>query len=124
MTLRKLPTVAVVAGLLGLCGCGGAGDRPSAPPRVPEESGPGLEQFESAVSRTDHGDEWPLTVEDGVVACLAGAMTFATGAKRYALNDLGVARSTGEAIVSIQARDSRGRLRDLTPLLDAANDLC
>ena len=41
------------------------------------------------VSRSEFGDSWPLSVEDGVLACeAAGAVTFTTNGVTYAVNGL------------------------------------
>lgn len=50
------------------------------------------------VSRAEFGEKWPLTVDDGVLACdqsssALGAVVFSSGGRRYALN--GTAKGQG-----------------------------
>jgi hypothetical protein len=58
--------------------------------------GPGSEQPTKArgyISRADFGQQWPLTVADGVLSCQNGAVTFASGGVVYGVN--GTAKSRG-----------------------------
>jgi hypothetical protein len=54
------------------------------------------------VSRAILGDEWPLTVEDGQLACLTGkAVVFKHGGRTYALNGTAKGQRKFEAIEPI-----------------------
>jgi hypothetical protein len=51
-------------------------------------------QRSGRVGRAEFGDRWPLTVEEGTLACSDGAVTFRTGSgKTFAVN--GAARARG-----------------------------
>ena len=87
----------------------------------------------NTVSREDFGDEWPLTVDEGVIACevhgIAKPATFTSGGKTYALN--GAASSRGAAdIDAIWANDPEypnlnpPLKKDLSPLTFRALELC
>lgn len=84
--------------------------RPAAPP-------PGY------VSRAVLGDDWPLTVEDGTLACAGsdglGAVTFTTNGTAYAVNGIATQRSAGIDITPILVTG-----KDLSPLLARGLALC
>ena len=81
---------------------------------------------ERQVTRADFGDDWPLTVESGMLACEGtDSITFRTGGKTYAVNEAG-ASSFGEPIGPIWADDpiAGAGKKDLSPLEDAGLKLC
>lgn len=60
---------------------------------------------EKSVSRSEFGDRWPLSVEEGTVKCLSnGAVIFVAAGREYGVN--GFAKSRGyQAIDIIWAKD-------------------
>jgi hypothetical protein len=81
------------------------------------------------ISRADLGDDWPLTVDSGTIACDGskgvGAATFSTGGKVYALN--GLAKSKGKAAFDpFWAADPKnpGAKNNIGPLIDRTLALC
>lgn len=80
------------------------------------------------VSRAMLGDQWPLTVEDGTLACTgsggSGAVTFTANGTMYALNGVARQQSTGADIAPIWAADGSGAKRDLGPLIEKGLALC
>ena len=86
--------------------------------------GADLAANERQVSRADFGNDWPLTVESGVLACEgAGAVTFTTGGTTYAVN--GLAQRTYPEIDAIWA-DAPGPppKKNIGPLIDRGLALC
>lgn len=84
--------------------------RPAAPP-------PGY------VSRAILGDDWPLTVDEGVLTCTGsgglGAVTFTTGSTAYAVNGVAVQRGAGIDIAPILVAG-----KDISPVLERGLALC
>lgn len=124
------PTTAGIAGAAAAgAGAGAAAGAPaeasSTPAPTAESGAPGAQ-----VSRAEFGDDWPLTVEEGVLACLPGSriVLFAEG-NVYAVN--GLARGNMEAngwrdIEEIWA-DAPGDLglkKDIGPLIQRGQALC
>lgn len=88
------------------------------------------ENASAQVSRSEMGDEWPLTVDAGELRCQGsggvGAVTFTTAdGKTYAVN--GIAKQNGvPAIDPIWAKDPSipGTKKNIGPLLDRGRALC
>ena len=81
---------------------------------------------ERQVTSADFGDDWPLTVESGVLACEGtDSITFQTGGKTYAVVEAGIA-SFGAPIDPIWADEPTGATSkmDLWPLMRAGLELC
>lgn len=81
---------------------------------------------ERQVTRADFGDDWPLTVESGVLACEGtDSIMFQAGGKTYAVVETGIT-SFGEPIDPIWAHDPNDAAskKDLWPLMNAGLDLC
>lgn len=78
------------------------------------------------VSREDFGDDWPLTVDEGVLACVpAFAVVFTAGGETYAVN--GQAATQGYADIDpIWADDPDGLApkKNIGPLIDRGLELC
>ena len=77
-----------------------------------------------SVTAGDFGGRWPLTVEDGTLACSLGQVTFLRGGIEYAVDP--VAQMTSlrriDAIRTDQpATDAK---KSLDPLIHAGLDLC
>ena len=93
-----------------------------------EDWGPGKKE----VSRQDYGDEWPLTVGSGVLACAASAVTFETDTNVYALNGIAKARKSGAELNPTWAEDTGipglgaipGLKKSIGPLIDDGLKLC
>lgn len=92
--------------LLALIACGGA-----------SETG-------MAVSAADFGENWPLTVEEGILRCEPpGAVVFSTGGKDYAVN--GMAATQGyDDIDPIWADGEVTPKENIGPLINAGLALC
>lgn len=115
----KMATVAgltVVVALVIACG------RPVTP-RQPTKQNSGSRV---RVTRAEHGERWPLTVEEGEVECLPGGVfVFHHGGKTYALN--GMAEGKGYADIRPIWRDDPtqpGLKISIGPLISAANSAC
>ena len=74
----------------------------------------------------DFGTDWPLTVEDGILVCSLGQVTFVHGGVEYAVNP--VAERTGlyERLEPLRAYETQGSgaKKSLEPLIDAGLELC
>ena len=77
-------------------------------------------------SDPDLGDAWPLTVEDGLIACQNQAVTFTTGGVTYAVNGTAKDRGLGRDIDPIWAVDPAGITPKMSigPLIDRGRALC
>ena len=76
------------------------------------------------VSRADFGEEWPLTVESGLLRCQAGAVTFETGGSVYAVNGLAMNNQQNLDIGPIWASGVNTPKKSMSPLVDAGTALC
>lgn len=80
------------------------------------------------VSRADFGDEWPLTVEEGILACDADAVTFIANGVVYAVNGTAETRGGGVDIDPIWADNphypSSGGPKKMMVLIDRGLELC
>lgn len=79
------------------------------------------------VSREMLGDDWPLTVEDGVLDCSgAQAVTFTTGGGTYAVNGMAESATDFPAIDPIWADDPTGAApkKNIGPLIERGLALC
>lgn len=94
------------------------------PSGTPSEPPPGF------VSRATFGERWPLTVEEGVLACRGsggvGAVTFTAGNTTYAVNGIAVQDGTFTDIKAIWADnpDVAGLKKDIGPLIERGLALC
>ncbi len=83
---------------------------------------------ETVVRRADFGEDWPLTVAGGWLACEAGgAVTFDARGTTYAVNPLARGlRRTYHDISEILADDPEnpGQKKDIYPLLKKGLELC
>ncbi|MGQ0846525.1 MAG: DUF2511 domain-containing protein [Sporichthyaceae bacterium] len=99
-----------------------AGDSSSsqaAPPRSPARPVPGF------VSRATMGDQWPLTVDSGVLSCFAGGVYFTTGGTRYTVNGIADSRGDGADIAPIWSKSNNpGPRKNIGPLIDTGLGLC
>jgi hypothetical protein len=72
------------------------------------------------------GADWPLTVEDGVLACLpGGSVLLRTGGDSYTVN--GTAKTQFPALYEIDriwASDASGRKKNMSGLILAGSALC
>lgn len=89
------------------------------------EGGGGSDSNERAISRSDYGAEWPLTVERGTLRCEgAGAVVFvAPDGTQYGVNGLA---AEYEDIGPIWAANPTGMTpkMDISPLIDDGGKLC
>lgn len=78
------------------------------------------------VSRSDFGEDWPLTVSSGVLRCEAPqAVVFSTGDQAYAVN--GMANTQGYQEIDAIWRDNpdiQGAKINIGPLIDRGLELC
>jgi hypothetical protein len=79
-----------------------------------------------AVKRSDFGDDWPLTVEQGTLRCEGDAVTFNDGETVYAVNGTAKTRKSGVDIDPIWADnpDIPGTKRNIGVLIDRGLELC
>lgn len=102
-----------------------AGDEETQAPATPEAAAEGPLE----VSRSDFGDDWPLTVERGTLACEEpSAVIFTTGGTTYAVNGMasGLADQRGwEAEIDpIWAEGEAAPRKNIGPLIDRGLELC
>lgn len=115
--------VVLALAFVGSIGRQQATDAPEAS-RVPESTAtpePGY------VSRAMLGDAWPLTVEEGTLACSGlGAVTFNAGGMTYAVNGLAQGSTDLPEIDVIWADDPTGAApkKDIGPLIERGLALC
>lgn len=82
------------------------------------------------VSRAELGDEWPLTVEEGMLRCdgaqQIGAVFFETDGRVYPVNGIARGRSDGPEIDEIWADDPDipGAKKNIGILIERGLDLC
>jgi hypothetical protein len=80
------------------------------------------------VSRTDFGEEWPLTVDSGVLSCEGAGSVYFTSrdGKRYAVNGTAMTAGDAEQIDPIWEEDPRGLSpkKNIGPLIDEGLKLC
>lgn len=76
------------------------------------------------VSTADFGDGWPLTVESGLLRCRAGAVTFETGGRVYAVNGRAMSDTRNLDIGRIWAPGFDTPKKSIGPLLAAGLALC
>lgn len=101
---------------------------PTKQPEPPPTAAPA--QPAGYVSRAMLGDDWPLMVDEGVLACAGsggvGAVTFSSGGTVYAVNGFAKQRNAGTDIAPIWADDPAiaGIKKNLSPLLERGLALC
>ena len=105
-------TIAGLMTVLLLTACGGSGG-----------SGDGQQDDPGYVSRAAFGDDWPLTVADGVLRCEGAAVIFRTGGTDYGVN--GAAARFAD-IDPIWADDPSGvsPKKSIGPLIERGLTLC
>ena len=97
---------------------------PSAPaPLTPEtRTGPAY------VSRTELGQDWPLTVEEGTVRCIDiegfHGVLFGVDGRWYALNGIARFTTASAKIDELVAHNPSGATKDLSPLIERGLALC
>lgn len=85
---------------------------------------------EGFISREMLGDEWPFTVESGVLACEgsggAGAVTFTADGTTYAVNGTARGQGAGAEIDAIWAADPSipGTKKDISVAIERGLALC
>ncbi len=103
-----------------------ATEAPAAPTAAPEAT----ETPEGYISRAELGEDWPLTVDDGVLKCDdASRVTFTTGGVIYAVNGTaaGFADRFGwKSINDLSVPDPNyaGLIKDMRPLINRGLALC
>lgn len=85
---------------------------------------------DGAVSRDQLGDEWPFTVDSGMVACDGangvGEVTFTAEGTTYAVNGLAIQTGQYAEIDTIWADDPTipGAKKSIGPIIDLGLALC
>jgi hypothetical protein len=83
-----------------------------------------------SVSKADFGDDWPLTVEGGLLSCRGGsAIVFGSGGDAYAVNGTARGRAADNGWLDIDAiwapnPEIPGTKKDIGPLIDLGLSLC
>jgi hypothetical protein len=79
----------------------------------------------ATLSRSDLGNDWPLTVDEGVVSCEGGGEVYFTAdGTTYAVNGLAQGNSDLLDIDAIWADASGGLKKNMGPIIDAGLELC
>jgi hypothetical protein len=82
------------------------------------------------IARSDFGDDWPLTVERGLLSCRQGsAIVFGAGDTAYAVNGTARGRAADNGWLDIEAiwapnPEMKGLRKDIGPLIDLGLSLC
>lgn len=78
------------------------------------------------VRREDFGENWPLTVDAGVVRCQNGAVTFTSNGFNYDVNGTAMTKNRGKKIDEIWADDPKnaGLKINIGPIIDLGLKLC
>jgi hypothetical protein len=115
--MKKILVTTAVATVLALAGCGGSDEGSSADEQ---------DQSSKEVTSADYGDEWPLTVDSGTLACDGDAVTFTAGGKTYAVNGMATTRSAGVDIEPIWADNPEveGTKKSIGVLINDGLALC
>jgi hypothetical protein len=88
---------------------------------------PGAGGKSERVSRADFGEEWPLTVDSGVLSCEEGGFVYFTADDtRYAVNGFALTKGDAPRIDAIWANDptDASLRRNIGPLIDRGLALC
>jgi hypothetical protein len=88
---------------------------------------PGAEGKSESVSRADFGEDWPLTVDSGVLSCEDGGYVYFTAdGTRYAVNGFAMTKGDAPRINTIWANDPTGLSprKNIGPLIDRGLALC
>ncbi len=134
-------TVLVLVGLviMGKQGHQGVSAEPGAERMPRDTSGTGewsalsvsSDWKERNVSRADMGDQWRFTVDEGLLRCTRGAVTFTSRGTIYAVNETALGRletePTWKHVREIWAGDPNPGVdlrRDMTPIIDFGLRLC
>jgi hypothetical protein len=127
---RFLPIIVGLIALLCICSVVALALSPSAATPMPAPAQPAATPT-GYVTRETLGDDWPLTVDDGRLACNAqGHVTLASAGVTYAVN--GTAKGAIESGAPYQPIDTiwrddpnvAGLKVSLQPLLDIGLSLC
>lgn len=96
-------------------------EEPAAPTAEPEAAEP-----DGTISREMLGDEWPFTVDSGVVACDGDGVTFTADGITYAVNGTARGRGMGIDVQAIWADDPSppGLKKDISPVINRGLELC
>ena len=143
---RAWVTVVALLGLalviLGKQGHEGISTAPGARPLRGDTSGAGEWEVlsesrnwaERRVARDDFGDQWPFTVDEGVLRCEGGAVVFTSGGTTYAVNGTALARMkvqpTWRESREVWATNARPQppevqtREDLSPIVNLGLALC
>ena len=78
------------------------------------------------VGRAELGEQWPLTVERGTLACEDRDLTITVDGTAYALGAGGDGTGAGRPIDALRAEDedAPGARKSLGPLISRAAELC
>jgi hypothetical protein len=89
-------------------------------------AGCGQDDERLELSREQLGEQWPLTVERGVLACEDRDLTITADGTTYALGAGGDGTGRGEPIDPVHAEDEElpGARKSLGPLISRALELC
>lgn len=93
---------------------------------VAAAGGCGQDEQRLELSREQLGEQWPLTVERGVLTCSDRDLTITVDGTDYALGAGGDGTGRGEPIDPLQAQDEDvpGARKSLGPLISRALELC
>lgn len=80
------------------------------------------------ISKKEFGSLWPLTVDEGYVECINGAVIFTSKGKTYAVNGIANGRKKYQDIMPIwkvdPAYNNRNVKMDISPIINAGLKLC
>lgn len=101
------------------------GQEPTAEPVAPTAGAEATEP-DGTITREMLGDEWPFTVDGGVVACDGDGVTFTADGVTYAVNGTARGREMGVDAQAIWADDpsTPGLKKDISPVINRGLELC
>lgn len=101
------------------------GQKPTAEPVAPTAGAEATEP-NGTITREMLGDEWPFTVEAGVVACDGGGVTFTAEGVTYAVNGTAKDGDMGADIMAIWADNPSvpGLKKDIGAVITRGLELC
>lgn len=130
--MTRLAALALIA--VFAAGCGGrpatatpTAGAPTVRPTPTATATSGLADNELLVTRDDYGDDWPLTVDEGILSCERGsAVVFTTDGRRYAVNGTAMTLNLGADLDPIWAPDPAGVTpkMNIGPLIGDGLELC
>lgn len=86
-----------------------------------------LASNELRISRDDFGDDWPFTVDEGILACVGvSEVVFKAGGKTYAVNGMAVGTGKYAEVEEIWADNPSipGTKKNIGPIIDRGLELC